>query len=123
MKGFKKDGKFRPTGNRKKSSLTTENVKFKKPMSFEDREFLIQIMRDKAKIRLIHKGRQLEISEMLVNDALMFGWQYPETSIMYISDIASHAYTFSNDRVRDNAIKNSEVMQKIANPKNHTTQK
>jgi len=94
-----------------------------KPMSFEDRNYLVQMMRDQATVKLIHKGRQTEISEMLVNDGLRFGWQYPETSIMYISDIASHAYTFSNDRVRDNAILNSEVMQKIANPKNHTTQK
>lgn len=94
-----------------------------KPMSFEDRLYLVQLMRDPARIKLIHKGRQTEISEWLVNDALMFAWKYPETSVMYISDIASHAYTFSNDRVRDNAINNSEVMQKIANPKNHTTQK
>lgn len=93
------------------------------PMSFVDRLYLVQLMRDPARIKLIHKGRQTEISEWLVNDALMFAWRYPETSVMYISDIASHAYTFSNDRVRDGAIKNSEVMQKIANPKNHTTQK
>jgi hypothetical protein len=39
MKGFKKDGKFIPTEKRSKSTLTTENVKFKKPISFGDDEF------------------------------------------------------------------------------------
>ncbi len=39
MKGFKKDGKFRPTEKRNKSALTTESVKFKKPVSFGDDEF------------------------------------------------------------------------------------
>jgi len=32
MKGFKKDGKFRPTEKRKKSSLTKFDVTFKKPV-------------------------------------------------------------------------------------------
>jgi len=98
-------------------------ILYGEPFSFKNKDYLTQLMRDQARIKLIHKGRQTELSEWLVNDALFFGWKYPETSIMYISDTASHAYTFSNDRVRDNALLNSKEMQKIANPKNHTTQK
>ncbi len=39
MKGFKKDGKFRPTEKRNKSALTKHDVVFKKPVSFGDNEF------------------------------------------------------------------------------------
>ena len=98
-------------------------ILFGKTFSFKQREFLFRIMRDDAKEILIHKGRQMEISELLANMSLYFAWRYPESSVMYISDIASHAYTFSNDRIKDQAIKNSDIMQKIAQLKNHTTTK
>lgn len=45
VKGFKRDGKFHPTG-RKKSMLSSGNIKFKKPVTFRDDEFVKKKLRD-----------------------------------------------------------------------------
>jgi len=90
---------------------------------FNRREYLHQIYRDTAQRIFIKKGRQTEMSEWLVNMVLINAWKYPGTVHVYIADRQSHTYKFSNQRMKIEAIKNSELIQKIVSLKNHTTTK
>jgi len=103
----------------------TEQTRFVRgdKFTFDDREYLHQIYRDTAKRIYVKKGRQTEISEWLINMILINAWKYPGTVHVYIADRQSHSYKFSNQRMKIEAIKHSELIQKIVKLKNHTTTK
>ena len=60
MKGFKKDGKFRPTGNKSKSSLTKADIREKH--AFKLNKGLKQLARQSA-LSLMAKGDNIVVLE------------------------------------------------------------
>ena len=114
----------------KKSRLPTDPVSWTecvrvlrgKSFTFEDREYLHQIYRDDAKEVYVMKGRQTEMSEMLVNKILYNAYLHPGTIHLYISDRQSHTSKFSNLRVRDWALKASPHLDIIAPAKYHSAE-
>jgi len=105
--------------------LFTEQVRILKgkKFSFKDRDYLLQIYRDLSQRIYISKGRQTEISEFYINLILYNMWRYSGTTHLYLSDRQSHTDKFSNVRMKLQAIKNSEEVQKIINYKDHTASK
>lgn len=91
--------------------------------TFNKREYLHQLYRDLGHTILIKKGRQTEITEYLLNMILFNAWKYAGTIHVYMADRQGHTYKFSNHRMKIEAIKNSEMIQKIVNYKDHTTTK
>jgi len=91
--------------------------------TFDKRQYLHQIYRDTAQRIYIKKGRQTEMSEWLINMILINAWKYPGTVHAYIADRQSHTFKFSNQRMKIEAIRNSQLIQKIVHLKNHTTTK
>lgn len=89
--------------------------------TFDKRPYLLPIYRDSSQRIYIKKGRQTEISELLINLILHNGWKYPGTTHNYLADRQSHTYKFSNIRMKIEAIQKSPLLQKIIQLKNHTT--
>ena len=89
--------------------------------SFEGRDYLYQLYRDDAKTIRISKGRQTEMSEMLVNKLFENAFKFPGTIHLYMADRNSHTSKFSNLRVRDWGIKASRTVQNmIAGLRDHS---
>ena len=92
-----------------------------KPWSWEGREYLYDIYRDTAPEVYVAKGRQTEITELLVNLLLYRMWRHPGTVHMYISDRQDHTSKFSRQRVLHQAILPSAVIQAaVAARRDHT---
>ena len=89
-------------------------------LSFEDRDYLLQIYRDIAKVVLISKGRQTEFTEYLVNWLLFMLWLHPGTIAIYIASRGSQTSKFSNLRVKEWGLMASDALAKIAPVENHT---
>lgn len=92
-----------------------------KPFSFESREYLLPIYRDNTKEIYIVKGRQTEITEFALNWLLFKLASNPGTVGLYLSDRASHTSKFSKLRLKDWAIGQSQVLQKIIPIKKHSS--
>lgn len=89
--------------------------------SFKDRPYLLQIYRDDAHRIRISKGRQTEMTEWLANKLLHNAWKHPGTVHLYMADRESHTSKFSNVRIRDWALKTSDVIQNaVASVNDHT---
>ena len=91
------------------------------PFSFEGRPYLEPIYRETAKETYIVKGRQTELTEMLVNKAMHNAWNYHRSVGMYMSYNWDHTQLFSNFRIRDTALEQSPEWQKFLPFKNHFT--
>lgn len=92
-----------------------------RPFSFEGREHLVQIMRDKRKDKRIRKGRQTEITEYLLNWLLFKLSKHPGTVGFYCTDIQPHAHIFSNLRLRTFGIEASPKLEQLVPLSKHTT--
>ena len=92
----------------------------KVPLTFEDREYLKQIYLDDAKELAAVKGRQTELTEYGVNWLLYCLSQNPMTIGLYTTDRFSHLREFSNIRIKQWALQDSEILQKLAPSKMHT---
>ena len=102
----------------------TERVRILRgePFTFSGREYLHQIYRDDAPEVYVMKGRQTEVTEMLVNLLLFNAWKYPGSVHLYIADRQSHTSKFSNMRVRDWALKASKLLNRIAPHQTHSAE-
>jgi len=98
----------------------TRNLKGQ-PFSFKERDYLLPIYRDKAKEIYIVKGRQTEITEFALNWLLFNLIQNPGTVGLYLSDRDSHTSKFSNLRLRDWALGQSEILGQMAQIKKHSS--
>ena len=94
----------------------------REPFTFDGRDYLHQLYRDDAKEIYVMKGRQTEISEMLVNKMLYNGHRYPGSIHLFISDRKSHTSKFSNLRIKEWALQASSILEKIAPSKYHTAE-
>lgn len=83
------------------------------PFSFQDRNYLLELYRDKSKHIYIVKGRQVEITEYAVNFLLYHLLKNPGTVGLYVSDRDQHVKVFANDRLRKDAIAVSEILRNM----------
>ena len=83
------------------------------PFSFQDRPYLHQIYRERSPETWIVKGRQTELTEMLVNLMVHNAQQHPDTVSLYMSSTWDKTYVFSNLRVNDMALLRSPTWQKF----------
>ncbi|MDA8032464.1 MAG: phage terminase large subunit family protein, partial [Alphaproteobacteria bacterium] len=101
----------------------TRYLKNRQPFTFEGRPYLPQIYRDPAPEIYIVKGRQTEISELLVNMMMYNAGRHPGTVGLYMSSTQDKAYAFSNMRLEDWALKTSPAWRQLAPKKqSHTRQ-
>ena len=99
----------------------TEQVRILRgaPFSFLGRPYLHQIYRERVRETYIVKGRQTEVTELLVNLSLFNAYHHPNTIAIYMSSTQPKVYEFSNDRVRDGAILTSPTVRQILPPRDH----
>ena len=94
-----------------------------KKFSFKDRSYLLDIYRDCAKEVYIAKGRQTEITEFAINWLLHRLVTNPETVGLYLTDRDSHVRIFSEDRLKNKALRTSTSLQQAASLDSHTLHK
>lgn len=87
-----------------------------KTFSFEGREYLKPIYRDPHKLIQIVKGRQTEITEFSVNWLLFHLTKHAGTTGLYITDRDDHISIYSKIRMRDWAIRKSDILSYYADP-------
>ena len=92
-----------------------------RPFSFEHRPYLHQIMRDTSPEVYIVKGRQTELSEMLVNQMMCNASKHPNTTSLYMSATQEFTYVFSNTRFRDQALEPSPAWHEMMPLRDHMT--
>ena len=93
----------------------------RKPFSFENRDYLLQIYRDEAKEIYITKGRQTEMTEFALNWLLYKLANNSGTVGLYMSDRDSHTSKFSKLRLKDRAIGQSKILQSIIPINKHSS--
>ena len=80
------------------------------PFSFQDRDYLLPIYLDRSPIVIIVKGRQMEVTEFVVNWLGFNVTRNPNTVAIYTAPRADQVSRFSRDRMR-RAIKDSPVLR------------
>ena len=80
------------------------------PWDFGPRTYLKELYRDRARDKIVVKGRQVEMSEYSVNVALHFATTNPNTTTLYTFPSSDLCATFGNKRIKE-AIQQSPKLE------------
>lgn len=95
---------------------------FDKEVILRHRPFLIQPLRDPAKIKVYIKGRQVGVSEIMVSEEIWFLMTHPNKKWMHTFHRKETAEDFSNTRIKE-ALNETERIRALVRPPDQVTLK